>query len=218
MYSWVVRLDTRSAVSPCSSNSRISPEVRLGFLLAIVFWVPEALLAQLTTGTIEGTSFGMDGHPPPGGGILITDGVRFRTLIHSNSRGEFILTLPYGQYRLSGDFPNRAANSGATVFVAPLQTTRLDLVIGASGAIRGEQLAARTPGIWTDAPSGRLYPGAIQPGGCGGHLWTSGDIPVARGDGEQLIIVSNGGDPKQNEAMPTNIRTRGNNNRSPRSG
>lgn len=68
MYSWVVRLDTRSAVSPCSSNSRISPEVRLGFLLAIVFWVPEALLAQLTTGTIEGTSFGMDGHPPPGGG------------------------------------------------------------------------------------------------------------------------------------------------------
>jgi hypothetical protein len=104
----------------------------------------------------------MDGHPLPGAAILITGGVGFRSVIHSNSRGEFILTLPYGQYRLSGDPPNRTANSDATVFVAPLQTTRLDLVIGASGAIRDMQLAARTPGIWTDAPSGRLYPEAFS--------------------------------------------------------
>jgi hypothetical protein len=40
-------------------------------------------LAQLTTGTIEGTSFGMDGHPLPGAAILITGGVGFRTVIHS---------------------------------------------------------------------------------------------------------------------------------------
>jgi hypothetical protein len=162
MSSWVVCLDTRSAGSPCSGNSRILPEARLRYLLALLVLIPRALLAQLTTGTIEGTAFGVDGRPLPGAAILITGRVGFRSVVHSNSRGEFILTLPYGQYRLSGDFPNGAANSGATVFVAPLQTTRLDLVIRASGATRGVQLTARTPGIWTDAPSGRLYAEAFS--------------------------------------------------------
>ena len=162
MSSWVVRLDTRSAGSPCSGNSRIFPKARLRLLLALVVLIPRALVAQLTTGTIEGTSFGIDGHPLPGALILITGGVGFRTVIHSNSRGEFVLTLPYGQYQLSGDLQKSVANSAATVFVAPLQITRVDLVIGASGAIHSVQPAARTPGIWTDAPGERLYPEAYS--------------------------------------------------------
>lgn len=118
--------------------------VRLCLLL-----VPGALLAQLTTGAIEGTLRAMDGKPLAGSAILITGGAGFRTVIHSNSNGGFAKILPYGRYRLSGD-----ARHGATVFVAPLQTTQVDLVSDAS--------VARTPGIWTDSTGGRLYPEAFS--------------------------------------------------------
>jgi hypothetical protein len=109
---------------------------------------------QLTT---SNSSFGQGGSP-----ILITGGAGFRTVIHSNSNGGFAMTLPYGRYRLSGDVQHGAESSGMTVFVAPLQTTRLDLVIDASGSMRGVQPTARTPGIWTDTTSERLYPEAFS--------------------------------------------------------
>ena len=38
----------------------------------------------------------------PDAPILVTGGTGFRTVIHSNSNGEFAMTLPYGQYRLFG--------------------------------------------------------------------------------------------------------------------
>lgn len=114
-------------------------------------------MAQLTTGAIEGILRTMDGQPLAGSALLITGGAGFRTVIHSNPNGGFAMILPYGRYRLSGD-----ARHGATVFVAPLQTTRVDLVIDASGSTRAVRPAARTPGIWTDATSGRLYPEAFS--------------------------------------------------------
>jgi hypothetical protein len=107
--------------------------------IAIAVFVPGALLAQLTTGAIEGTLRARDGRPMPGAPIVITGGAGFRAVIHSNSSGRFAMTLPYGRYRLSG----------TTVFVAPLQTTRFDLAIDA-------------PGIWTDATRGSLYPEAFS--------------------------------------------------------
>ncbi len=156
-----MRLGTRSAVSRCCGSSRSLPAFRRGLLLATLL-VPGALLAQVTTGAIEGTLRAADGRPVPGAPILITGGVGFRTVIHSNSNGDFAITLPYGRYSLSGGIQNGAEYSGATVFVAPLQTTRCDLVVNASGSIRGVQPAARTQGIWTDATSGRLYPEALS--------------------------------------------------------
>jgi hypothetical protein len=119
--------------------------VRLGILLATVVLASEALLGQLTTGAVEGILRASDGHSLAGVAILITGGAGFHTIIHSNASGGFSITLPYGRYRFSG----------ATVFVAPLQTTRLDLVQEASGSIRVPQPAM---GIWTDATSGRQYP------------------------------------------------------------
>jgi len=115
-----------------------------------VVFVPGALWAQLTTGTIEGTLRAPDGRPVADSAILVTGGAGFRTVIHSNSNGEFSMTLPYGRYRLSGGVPYATESSVATVFVAPLQTARFDLVMDTSGAIRSVQpAAARTPGnIW----------------------------------------------------------------------
>jgi hypothetical protein len=158
MSSWVVRLGTRSAVSPCCGSSRSLPAVRFGLLLAAVAVVPGAAPAQLTTGAIEGTLRATDGRRVADSPILITGGAGFRTVIHSNSNGGFAVTLPYGRYRLSGGVQRGTASSGAAVFVAPLQTARFDLVMDASGVMLRVQPAARTPGIWTDATSGRLYP------------------------------------------------------------
>jgi hypothetical protein len=116
-------------------------------------------LAQLTTGAIEGTLRASDGRPVAGSPILIAGGAGFRAVIHSTSNGEFAVTLPYGRYCLSGGVQRGAACSGPTVFVAPWQTARFDLVVDASGSARP---APRTPGIWADAPSGRLYPEAFS--------------------------------------------------------
>jgi hypothetical protein len=157
-----VLLGTRSAASPCSSNSRSLPGVRrFGLLLATAF-VPGALLAQLTTGAIEGTLRATDGRPLAAAPILVAGAAGFRTVIQSNSNGEFAMTLPYGRYRLSLDVQHAPASSSATIFVAPLQTVRFDLVIDASGSIHGVQPPPGKPGIWTDATRARLYPEAFS--------------------------------------------------------
>lgn len=88
-----------------------------------------------------GTLRAPDGHPLAGESILITGGAGFHIAIHTNASGQFSLTLPYGRYQVSG----------ATVFVAPLQTTRAGLIMDASGAIRIAELAP-------EATAGRSYP------------------------------------------------------------
>ncbi len=120
-------------------------------------------MAQLTSGAIQGTLRDPDGRPVAGAPVLITGGAGFRTVVHSNSNGEFVMTLPYGRYRLSVGIQFGGQSSGATIFVAPLETERLDLVIDASGAIRGVRPAqAGTPGMWTDATRTLLYPEAFS--------------------------------------------------------
>jgi hypothetical protein len=56
-------------------------------LLATVAFVPGTLLAQLSTGAIEGTLRAMDGHALAGTAILINGGAGFRTVIISNASG-----------------------------------------------------------------------------------------------------------------------------------
>ncbi len=111
---------------------------------------------------VEGTLRAADGHPVAGSPILILGGAGFRTVIQSGSNGEFSMTLPYGRYRFSLDVQHGAGSSGAAVYVAPLQTARFDLVMNASGAVHGAQVAPRTPGVWTDATSGSIYPEAFS--------------------------------------------------------
>jgi hypothetical protein len=79
-------------------------------------------------GTIAGTLRAPDGRRASHGSISITGGAGVRVVLRTNSEGEFSVTLPYGRYRLAGE--------RVPVFVAPLQTTRLDLVVDASGTIR----------------------------------------------------------------------------------
>jgi hypothetical protein len=79
-------------------------------------------------GMIAGTLHASDGSRVAGGSIYLTGGAGVRIVVRTNSEGEFSVTLPYGRYRVSGE--------SVPVFVAPLRTTRLELVVDASGAIR----------------------------------------------------------------------------------
>src|ERR1700756_2649753 len=87
--------------------------VHLGFLLTAVFVVVGVLPAQLATGVIEGSVRSIDGRPKREFAILIVGALGSRTIVHANSQGEFVITLPYGRYELHSD----AHSSGATVLV-----------------------------------------------------------------------------------------------------
>ncbi len=152
MSSWVVRLGTQSAASLCFVNSRFTP------LLPILVLVPGALLAQLTTGTIEGALRDSNGHPLAGSSIVVSGAAGFHTVVHSNSNGEFVMTLPYGRYRLSREIQ---------LLVLAAQTIHIDLVIDASGTIRAAATDAGTSGTWTDATKAQLYPEAFSLQGLG---------------------------------------------------
>src|ERR1700688_4599701 len=90
MSSLVVRLGTQSAASLCCANSRFAP------LLTILVLIPGAVLAQVTTGTIEGVLRDSNGHPLAGSSIVVSGAAGFHTVVHSNPNGEFSMTLPYG--------------------------------------------------------------------------------------------------------------------------
>jgi hypothetical protein len=132
----------------CSYAGSYGVSGGLARLLAVAILVPGALLAQLTTGIVEGTVHTPDGRPAPSVPILVTGSLGFRAAIHTTASGEFSLTLPYGQYQISG----------VPVSVAPLQTTRLDLVTGGLGAIQ----AWPTPGLWSGPARANVYSEAFS--------------------------------------------------------
>ena len=78
-------MGTQSAASLCSANSG------LALLLTILVLVPGALLAQLTTGSIEGRLRDSNGHLLAGEAIIVNGAAGFHTVIHSNSNGEFAM-------------------------------------------------------------------------------------------------------------------------------
>ena len=161
---WVMRLVIRFVVSHCcGSCNRGLKGFRPALLLAAAILVPVVLPAQVTTGTIEGVFRAPDRHPLGGAPILVIGGAGFRVVIHTNSDGEFALVLPYGRYQLSADEKREPYSFGVAVTVAPLQTTRVDLVMDASGALRSAgQTPAAAPGLWADAVRERAYPEALS--------------------------------------------------------
>ncbi|HEY1203778.1 MAG: TonB-dependent receptor [Bryobacteraceae bacterium] len=89
------------------------------------FLFPALLLAQLTTGFVEGTL-----HATGGAKILITGGAGFRASVVTDASGRFAIALPNGRYEFSLD-----ARPGAAVLVTPHETTSLDLVVDLAGLL-----------------------------------------------------------------------------------
>jgi hypothetical protein len=107
------------------------------FSSSLFLLLETVLTCQLTTGTVEGLLRDPDGHIRSNSQMVVTGGAGFRAVFRTNSNGEFALTLPYGRYELSG----------VAFVVAPLQISRVDLVV-----------AEPAPGRWTDPTRGRVYP------------------------------------------------------------
>ena len=135
---------------------RESRPPRLAFLLlAAVF--PLSLLAQLTTGVVEGALRNPDGSAKSGVQIVITGRLQFRAVTQTNADGEFTVVLLYGEYLFA--VGGGAGRASVRVVVEPLQTTYVDLLIDASGALH-EEVRGRSPGVWSGAARGRSLPAA----------------------------------------------------------
>ena len=135
---WEPRLDIRLADLRCYANS-------LSAALLALLWAASAP-AQVSTGTVEGLVRNGGGKPIAGALVVIAGDLGFQTSVHTDAQGAFTVALPYGHYRISG----------LTVFVQPLQTTRVDLVAGGNG----NSETTTNPGLWADATHARLYPEA----------------------------------------------------------
>jgi hypothetical protein len=158
MSSWVAPLDTRSAALACCGSSRIRAIQRLRLVCAIASWVTGTICAQSTSGTVQGVLRDAAGRPVAGRAILFTGSLGLRAAAHSNGAGEFAITLPYGRYGLAAEVGRGAVPAAVRVYIAPLQTTRLELAIDASGSLRVLRSESRTAGLWTDRTPGRTYP------------------------------------------------------------
>jgi hypothetical protein len=133
-------LDIRSVDLRCCAN-------KLPAALLALLWAASAA-AQVTTGTVEGLVRTADGKPLAGALVVIGGNLGFHTTVHTDAHGVFTIALPYGQYRMSG----------LTVFVQPLQTTRVELVAGSNGSSE----TGTNPGLWDDGTHARVYPEAFN--------------------------------------------------------
>lgn len=134
------------------------PHVAVCFAVALL--APALLLAQLTTGVIEGTLTGPDGGPRSRAVILVTGSLGLKTQIQTQADGGFAVALAYGVYRLrTGE---RDGLEPVIVEVAPLQTTRLNLVMDASGTLRqASPVAVDSAGVFADKTRGSEVPEAF---------------------------------------------------------
>ncbi len=141
---------------PSTEKPHKRPGRRLRFLIAILLFAP-LLNAQLTTGLVEGVVHDREGHLASHTAICVAGGTGFKAVIHSDSAGQFTLSLPYGRYLFSraGSPPG----TGVAFVVAPLQTSYLDLVIDNAGQLhRSQTRQAPHFGIWRDDTRASTFP------------------------------------------------------------
>lgn len=90
---------------------------------------PGVLFAQATTGILEGLVRDESGHRESCTPVVVQGPLGLRWDVTSDSRGRFVLVLPYGNYRITAPDAHALASSDTEVHITPLQVTRLELVI-----------------------------------------------------------------------------------------
>src|ERR1039458_7332410 len=129
--------------------------------IAMAFLVPGLGMCQLTTGTLEGTLRDPRNQPLAGTSLVVSGALKFSRVIHSNPRGEFSVSLPYGLYWMSTGVGRGDPSASVAIFVAPLQTVRLNLVIGPAG-LGVREPEAGISGPWADSTRARVYPAGFS--------------------------------------------------------
>jgi hypothetical protein len=133
-------------------------------LLAILLCPPILLNAQLTAGLVEGMVHDAEGQAASRMAIFIEGGAGFKNVVHTNSAGQFALSLPYGRYLLSSGISRQSKGATVVLVVAPLQTKHLDLVVDSSGSLGNapyespSSQQAASFGVWADATRARTFP------------------------------------------------------------
>jgi hypothetical protein len=118
-------------------------------------------MCQLTTGTLQGTLRDERNQPLAGASLVVSSALKFSKVIHSNPRGEFSVSLPYGSYWVSTGPARGDRRASVAVFVAPLQTVQLDLVIGPGGlGVKEPDIGISGP--WADSTRARVYPAGFS--------------------------------------------------------
>jgi hypothetical protein len=140
----------------------------MGYLKRRVLWgiatavlVPGLGMCQLTTGTLEGTLRDPRNQPLAGTSLVVSGALKFSEVIHSNPRGKFSASLPYGLYWVSTGVGRGDPSASVAVYVAPLQTVHLNLVIGPEG-LRAKEPEAGISGPWADSTRARVYPAGFS--------------------------------------------------------
>ncbi len=141
-------------------HARLSPELmsacprpntlRLALLTLALFSSP-LLLAQISAGTVAGTLRDTEA-PLEGATIVVSSDLGLRATVKTDSRGAFLLTLPYGRYELKVQ-NGRAAPSSIFITIEPLLNQDLHLMVTSSGDLQIETQNSANAGIWAASPS-----------------------------------------------------------------
>lgn len=142
-------------------KARPQLDSRLTLFVAMLLFASVFLKAQLTTGFVVGAVRDAEGHAASHAAILIASGVGFKAIIHTNSAGQFTLSLPYGRYLLSSG--RSAQGASIALVVAPLQTNSVELVIDGLGELHSSpQRQTLNFGLWPDATRASIFPEGLS--------------------------------------------------------
>ena len=120
-------------------------------LLALALFSSPLLLAQISTGTVAGTLRDAEA-AMEGATIVISSDLGFHASVKTDTRGAFLLTLPYGRYELKVE-NGRAAPSSIFITIEPLRNQDLHLMVTSSGDLQIETQNSANAGIWAASPS-----------------------------------------------------------------
>jgi hypothetical protein len=134
--------------------------LRLALLLPGLF-LAHNLSAQIATGHVTGKIRDVGGEAL-NVAIAISAAPNYRSTTHTDARGTFSLTLPYGRYHLDIQFPRSSLSTSVPIDVEPLQNQNIVIIVDSSGQIRLENEPAENAGIGAARPEEDRYPEAFN--------------------------------------------------------
>jgi hypothetical protein len=150
-------------MSACPRRPR-NKTLRLA-LLTLAFFSSPLLLAQMSTGILTGTLRDAEA-PVEGAMIVITSDLGFQASVKTDARGTFLLTLPYGRYKLTMQNGRDSPSSPVSITIEPLQNQDLHLTVTSSGNLHIETQLGTNTGAWAASasegyPTGHAFAGLM---------------------------------------------------------
>jgi hypothetical protein len=130
--------------------------LQLGLLLPALLFA-HSLSGQIATGRVTGKVRDVEGEPV-NVAITVSAAPNYRATAHTDGRGAFSFTLPYGRYELRIELSRGTPSASVPIDVEPLQNQNIVVLVDSSGQIRLETEPAENAGIWATPPGDEVYP------------------------------------------------------------